>query len=173
MKSYCMWSVVLGFFHLARCFQVHSCFSMLFFFFFTAELYFIVRTHTHLFMCIWNPMDSGAWWATVRMVAKSWAQLKQLSLTYLDDHIKLYKHHPNRCRQSIWQGLVSFYDLKRKKRHLRKQGGGGNPIRWRVATDKSTDIILNCQRQSAFLLSLGTSQRCSFHRFYSVFYQKC
>ena len=26
-----------------------------------------------------NPMDRGAWWATVHRVAKSWTQLKQLS----------------------------------------------------------------------------------------------
>ena len=29
--------------------------------------------------CLENPMDSGAWWATVRRVEKSWTQLKQLS----------------------------------------------------------------------------------------------
>ena len=27
--------------------------------------------------CRENPMDRGAWWATVRAVTKSWAQLKQ------------------------------------------------------------------------------------------------
>jgi len=26
-----------------------------------------------------NPMDKGAWWATVHRVKKSWTQLKQLS----------------------------------------------------------------------------------------------
>ena len=26
-----------------------------------------------------NPMDRGAWWATVHSVAKSWTQLKRLS----------------------------------------------------------------------------------------------
>ena len=72
-------------------------------FFFTAELYFIVRTHTHLFICIWNPMDRGAWWATVHMVAKSWAPLKQLSIAYLDDHIKSYKHHPNRADKIFYR----------------------------------------------------------------------
>ena len=27
-----------------------------------------------------NPMNGGAWWATVHRVAKSWTQLKQLSM---------------------------------------------------------------------------------------------
>ena len=27
-----------------------------------------------------NPMDKGAWWATVHRVAKSWTRLKQLSM---------------------------------------------------------------------------------------------
>ena len=27
--------------------------------------------------CLENPMDRGAWWATVCRVAKSWTQLKQ------------------------------------------------------------------------------------------------
>ena len=29
--------------------------------------------------CLENPMDRGAWWATVHRVAKSWTQLKWLS----------------------------------------------------------------------------------------------
>ena len=29
--------------------------------------------------CLENPMDRGAWWATVHRVAKSWIQLKRLS----------------------------------------------------------------------------------------------
>ena len=29
--------------------------------------------------CLGNPMDRGAWWATVHGVAKSWTRLKQLS----------------------------------------------------------------------------------------------
>ena len=31
------------------------------------------------YSCLENPMDRGAWWATVHRVAKSWTQLKQLS----------------------------------------------------------------------------------------------
>ena len=31
------------------------------------------------YSCLENPMDRGAWWATVHSVAKSWTWLKQLS----------------------------------------------------------------------------------------------
>ena len=31
------------------------------------------------FSCLWNPMDRGAWWATIHRVAKSQTQLKWLS----------------------------------------------------------------------------------------------
>ena len=31
------------------------------------------------YSCLENPMDSGAWWATVHRVAKSQTQLKQLN----------------------------------------------------------------------------------------------
>ena len=31
------------------------------------------------YSCLENPMDRGAWWATVHGVAKSWTRLKRLS----------------------------------------------------------------------------------------------
>ena len=31
------------------------------------------------YSCLENPMDRGAWWATVLGVAKGWTQVKQLS----------------------------------------------------------------------------------------------
>ena len=31
------------------------------------------------YSCLENPMDRGAWWATVHRVTKSWTQLKQLN----------------------------------------------------------------------------------------------
>jgi len=31
------------------------------------------------YSCLENPMDRGAWWATVHGVTKSWTQVKQLS----------------------------------------------------------------------------------------------
>ena len=30
----------------------------------------------HWYSCLGNPMDRGAWWATVLGVAKSWTQLR-------------------------------------------------------------------------------------------------
>ena len=35
------------------------------------------------YSCLGNPMDRGAWWATVHKVAKSWTQLKRLSKTHI------------------------------------------------------------------------------------------
>ena len=32
------------------------------------------------YSCLENPMDRGAWWATVHAAAKSWTQLKRLSM---------------------------------------------------------------------------------------------
>ena len=32
------------------------------------------------YSCLENPMDRGAWWATVHRVAKSWTQPKQLGV---------------------------------------------------------------------------------------------
>ena len=35
------------------------------------------------YSCLGNPMDRGAWWATVHGVSKNWTQLKQLSMHVL------------------------------------------------------------------------------------------
>ena len=45
--------------------------------------------------CLENPMDRGAWWATVLRVTKSQTQLKQLSMhvharTHTHTHIHIY-----------------------------------------------------------------------------------
>ena len=39
------------------------------------------------YSCLENPMDSGAWWATVHRVAKSRTQLKQLSMRAHVKHV--------------------------------------------------------------------------------------
>ena len=31
-----------------------------------------MATHSSIYSCLENPMDGGAWWATVHGVAKSW-----------------------------------------------------------------------------------------------------
>ena len=33
------------------------------------------------YSCLENPMDRGAWWATVHKLVKSWVQLKKLAHT--------------------------------------------------------------------------------------------
>ena len=38
------------------------------------------------YSCLENPMDIGAWWATVHRVAKSWTGLKQLSIVGTHTH---------------------------------------------------------------------------------------
>ena len=38
------------------------------------------------YSCLENPMDRGAWWASVHRVAKSQTQLKQLSMTLMEEH---------------------------------------------------------------------------------------
>ena len=38
------------------------------------------------YSCLENPMDRGAWWATVHRVTKSWTQVKQLSMhAYMEE----------------------------------------------------------------------------------------
>ena len=39
----------------------------------------------HHYSCLENPMDRGAWWATVHRVAKSQTQLKRLRM-----HVRFY-----------------------------------------------------------------------------------
>ena len=34
------------------------------------------------YSCLENPMDGGAWWATVHGVAKSWTQLSDFTFTF-------------------------------------------------------------------------------------------
>ena len=35
------------------------------------------------YSCLENPMDRGAWWATVHGVAESWTQLKDLACRHM------------------------------------------------------------------------------------------
>ena len=46
---------------------------------------------THSSILAWRiPMDRGAWWATVHGVAKSWTQLSDCTLTFLEDKVGLF-----------------------------------------------------------------------------------
>ena len=35
------------------------------------------------YSCLGNPMDGGAWWATVHGVAKSWTRLSNFTFTFI------------------------------------------------------------------------------------------
>ena len=37
------------------------------------------------YCCLENPMDRGAWWATVHGVTRSWIQLSDLACTHRED----------------------------------------------------------------------------------------
>ena len=43
------------------------------------------------YSCLENPMDRGAWWATVHGVAKSWTQLSDFTFTILHFKLKFKK----------------------------------------------------------------------------------
>ena len=40
------------------------------------------------YSCLENPMDGGAWWATVHGVAKSWTQLSDVTFTFPFDALE-------------------------------------------------------------------------------------
>ena len=112
LKSYDIYAFVSDFFSQYNDFNIHS-YCVIHSFFFISTYYLTIRRyHTVLFIhplmniwiifCLWspekesgyplqysclgNPMDRGAWWATVHRVAKSWTQLSthtQLSETSL------------------------------------------------------------------------------------------
>ena len=39
-------------------------------------------SYLHQYSCLENPMDGGAWWATVHRVARSWTRLSDFTLTF-------------------------------------------------------------------------------------------
>ena len=42
------------------------------------------------YSCLENPMDGGAWWATVHGVAKSWTRLSDFTHSLIHSHIVYY-----------------------------------------------------------------------------------
>ena len=44
------------------------------------------------YSCLENPMDGGAWWATIHGVAKSWTQLSDFTHSLIDkyDPVAIY-----------------------------------------------------------------------------------
>ena len=56
--------------------------------------------------CLDNPMDRGAWWATVHRVTQSWTRLKRLSLHAQPPsrHRALLVAQPRTLFFSVWLG---------------------------------------------------------------------
>ena len=62
------------------------------------------------YSCLENPMDRGSWWATVHSIAKTWIQLKQLSMhaymriskPHKDMNEKQHRSHPQYNPQSLF-----------------------------------------------------------------------
>ena len=52
------------------------------------------------YSCRENPMDRGAWWATVHRIPKSWTQLKRCSM-HPWEKSDSSDHFPNICSQII------------------------------------------------------------------------
>ena len=57
------------------------------------------------YSCLENPMDRGAWWATVHRVAKSWTRLKRLST---------HTHGSNGCKWDLLGLSVTTLCWRRK-----------------------------------------------------------
>ena len=59
--------------------------------------------------CLENPMDGGAWWATVHGVTKSRTQLSELTSLHFKNHYflmnKTYKGHDKALRRVQFQSL--------------------------------------------------------------------
>ena len=66
------------------------------------------------YFCMENPMDRGAWWATVRGVAKSWTQLSNEHSHYFGDDPRLPRvgeGKMNRWHTDNFQGSeTTLYD---------------------------------------------------------------
>ena len=50
--------------------------------------------HSNILACLENPMDRGAWWATVHRVTKSWTQLVSWALLHLDEILFYSSYRP-------------------------------------------------------------------------------
>ena len=59
--------------------------------------------------CLENPMDGGAWWATVHGVTKSWTRLSDFTFTFRQ-HIKKQRHYfANKVLSSQSYGFSSSH----------------------------------------------------------------
>ena len=49
-----------------------------------------MTTHSSILSCLENPMDGGAWWATVHGIAKSRTQLSDFTFTFRNISVSKY-----------------------------------------------------------------------------------
>ena len=59
------------------------------------------------YSCLGNPMDRGAWWATVHGVAKSWTRLSTCINTLLVSRVSSFLL----LSCILWYGCVTIYSL--------------------------------------------------------------
>ena len=67
------------------------------------------------FSCLENPMDRGAWWATVHSVARSWTQLEWLSTHKCMDTVKVNTIFKNKQANKQTKKRAILSDRKKKK----------------------------------------------------------
>ena len=84
------------------------------------------------YCCIKNPMDRGAWWATVHGVSKNWTWLKLISM---------HAHTHTEGRQSPWQGCSPLYKLIPPPTGLDPRRSCG-PLQQRVSYSGVTFLFL-------------------------------
>ena len=58
------------------------------------------------YSCLENPMDGGAWWATVHRVAKSWTRLSDFTFTLFQSPLRMQYFN---YRPSPWKKKKHTY----------------------------------------------------------------
>ena len=96
------------------------------------------------YSCLENPMDRGAWWATVHGVTKSQTWLKQLSTDAHRQHIKKWRHYfANKGPSSQIYGFSSshvwMWELDYKENWTLR-----NWCFWTVMLEKTLESLLDC-----------------------------
>ena len=86
------------------------------------------------YFCLENPLDRGAWWATVHRVAKSWTQLKPLSAcvharartrTHTHTHARTHTHRKmTESLRDLWDYIryANIYIMWVSKGEERQKG---------------------------------------------------
>ena len=81
----------------------------------------------HQYSCLENPMDRGAWWATVHRVAKSWTWLKRLSTA----QIKFISYSPRYLpmrNEKLWWNKTCMWVLLSTSFIINKNGNNPNML---------------------------------------------